>query len=508
MHTTRRFISLLLLGLALLWGGPTCAQQSSRADELHHQARQSLEQKEYIRARYYFLQAYYAYAASGQCAQATDCGIRASTLYRREGYYKEAFELLDKVTQTLTASEQATGKSLSALQFSVRQERMRMYVGMNRQEGARRQLALMEEDAKAADNDSIDTELYYAQATVAYAFGQTKKGDEALARLIRQYADGQNYDKVAQCFASLVDIGRKANNSALVARMYDKYMAWNDSVNAHKANERYAALQQRFDQSQADIAKQTDALSTRRNAIVALGLLAAVLAAALLLEAALLLRYVARTRKQKRQIDTANEHNALKTRFIQNISAQIAPTLDRLGGDTPSVQALRNFSQHIQELAEVESTLNQPYPTEEKNVALFCENLADAIRPSLAPGATIVVNAPKMPVRIAIQPLERLLMHLLSNAAKHTPEGGKVWLDFKKRGAHTQQFVVTDTGCGIPAERRADLFKPFTSAPRDLAQGDRLGLPLCSLTAIKMNGTLSIDETYTKGTRFVLELHT
>ena len=57
---------------------------------------------------------------------------------------------------------------------------MRMYVGMNRQEGARRQLALMEEDAKAADNDSIDTELYYAQATVAYAFGQTKKGDEAL----------------------------------------------------------------------------------------------------------------------------------------------------------------------------------------------------------------------------------------------------------------------------------------------------------------------------------------
>ena len=329
-----------------------------------------------------------------------------------------------------------------------------------------------------------------------------------LARLIRQYADGQNYDKVAQCFASLIDIGRKANNSALVARMYDKYMAWNDSVNAHKANERYAALQQRFDQSQADIAKQTDALSTRRNAIVALGLLAAVLAAALLLEAALLLRYVARTRKQKRQIDTANEHNALKTRFIQNISAQIAPTLDRLGGDTPSVQALRNFSQHIQELAEVESTLNQPYPTEEKNVALFCENLADAIRPSLAPGATIVVNAPKMPVRIAIQPLERLLMHLLRNAAKHTPEGGKVWLDFKKRGAHTQQFVVTDTGCGIPAERRADLFKPFTSAPRDLAQGDRLGLPLCSLTAIKMNGTLSIDETYTKGTRFVLELHT
>lgn len=102
--------------------------------------------------------------------------------------------------------------------------------------------------------------------------------------------------------------------------------------------------------------------------------------------------------------------------------------------------------------------------------------------------------------------MEQLLLHLLKNAAYHTPEGGKIWLDFKKRGAHTHQFVVTDTGCGIPEEQRANLFKPFSEI-KDLTKGDGLGLPICALMAIRMNGSLTLDTNYTKGARFILELH-
>ena len=67
--------------------------------------------------------------------------------------------------------------------------------------------------------------------------------------------------------------------------------------------------------------------------------------------------------------------------------------------------------------------------------------------------------------------------------------------------------MVSDTGTGIPEDKRADLFKPF-AAVHDLTEGDGLGLPICSLIATRMNGTLSLDESYTKGARFVLELHT
>jgi signal transduction histidine kinase len=65
--------------------------------------------------------------------------------------------------------------------------------------------------------------------------------------------------------------------------------------------------------------------------------------------------------------------------------------------------------------------------------------------------------------------------------------------------------MVSDTGEGIPEEKREDVFKPFLEI-RDLTEGDGLGLPICKQMALKMNGDLEIDSQYTKGTRFVLEL--
>ena len=111
-----------------------------------------------------------------------------------------------------------------------------------------------------------------------------------------------------------------------------------------------------------------------------------------------------------------------------------------------------------------------------------------------------------MNVKINPEQLERILLHLLENAAEYTPAGGKIWLDFKKRGAHTHQFIVSDTGCGVPEEQRENIFKPFTEV-KDLTLGDGLGLPICSLIATKMNGSLTLDTGYSKGARFVLELH-
>jgi signal transduction histidine kinase len=99
------------------------------------------------------------------------------------------------------------------------------------------------------------------------------------------------------------------------------------------------------------------------------------------------------------------------------------------------------------------------------------------------------------------------MLHLLQNAVEYTPEGGKITLDYKKRGQHTHQFLVSDTGEGIPEEKRDDLFKPFLEI-RDLTQGDGLGLPICKQMALRMNGDLDLDPAFTKGTRFVLELHT
>ena len=143
---------------------------------------------------------------------------------------------------------------------------------------------------------------------------------------------------------------------------------------------------------------------------------------------------------------------------------------------------------------------------QEKNIATFCEDVMDKIRGKVQDNVTLTVNAPKLAVKIAPEPLELVLLHLLENAAYYTPAEGKIWLDFKKRGAHTHQFIITDTGCGVSDEKRELIFKPFSEI-KDLTQGDGLGLPICSLLAAKMNGNLTLDAAYTKGARFVLELH-
>lgn len=482
------------------------AGAQERGNDFEKQARASLSQKDYIRARYLFLQAYNAFAANEQYAQATECGVQAAALYHRENYYNEAFDLLYSVERTIIGGEQKTGKEMPALRYPVTRERLRMYIKLRKTASAKEQLSKLEGWAKAAKVDSLSTNLLYTQANYYYTFGMNAQGDQAFKHLVEQYAQQADYDKAEACYQELIGMSRRSGNTSMMARAYSNYMAWHDSIANIKAQQAYNALKAQYDSSLQTIGEKDDALAARRYTIVGLCILAAILAGALVLGGIVLLRFIALNRKQQKSIRTLNEHLALKTQFISHISAQMQPTLDTLDANLPAVQALQAFTAHIEELSALEDTLGEPYELEETNVATFCERVADEVRSQVQEGVTLTVNAPKLNVRINAEHVSKVLRHLLLNAAKHTPAEGKIWLDFKKRGAHTHQFVVTDTGCGIAEDSRANLFKPF-NAVRDLTQGDGLGLPICSLEATKMNGSLTLDPSYNKGARFILELH-
>lgn len=484
----------------------TQAYAQDRADELMKQAQENLAKKEYIKARYLFLQAYNAFASQEKYAEAVECGVNASALYHRENYYKEAFELLRNSEQVVGAGEQKLKKNLPDLRFRINKERLQIYINTKNPVRAKDQLSRLEETAKASRNDSLSNDFLYTQANYYYTFGMNSQGDAAFKKLIEQYKQQKNYAKVDECYKTLIRIARQANNAGLVARTYDKYIVWTDSVKALTAQDELNILKRKYDESLTTIQDKDDSLSAKQYIIIGLCILAVILAAALILGAIILLRFIMLTRKQKKAISIANEHNELKSKFIQNISAQMEPTLDTLDSNLPGVQALHVFSGHIQELSELESNLSEPYEMQEKNISLFCENIMDKIKGKVQENVTLTVNAPKLSIKINPEHLEHILLHLLENAAEYTPADGKIWLDFKKRGAHTHQFIISDTGCGIPEEQRENIFKPFTEV-KDLTQGDGLGLPICSLIATKMNGSLTLDSSYTKGTRFVLELH-
>lgn len=499
----KKIISLFLLAIFCFYSQ---IYAQNRAGELMQQAQENLDKKEYIKARYLFLQAYNSFASQDNYAKAVECGVNASALYHRENYYKEAFDLLRSAEMVVTTGEQKTGKAMPELRFRINKERLQIYINTKNPARAKELLGRLEETAKASRNDSLSNDLLYTQANYYYTFGMNTQGDAATNRLISQYKEQKNYAKVDECYKTLINIARKANNAGVVARTYDKYILWTDSVKALTAQDELNALKQKYDESLTTIQEKDDSLSAKQYIIIGLCVLAAILAAALVLGAIVLLRFIVLTRKQKKAISVANEHNELKTKFIQNISAQMEPTLNTLDASLPGVRALHTFSQHIQELSELENSLSEPYEMQEKNISTFCENVMDKIKGKTQEEVTLAVNAPKLNVKINPEQLERILLHLLENAAEYTPAGGKIWLDFKKRGAHTHQFIISDTGCGIPEEQRENIFKPFTEV-KDLTQGDGLGLPICSLIATKMNGSLTLDSSYNKGARFVLELH-
>jgi signal transduction histidine kinase len=379
-----------------------------------------------------------------------------------------------------------------------------MYVKLKNSAKAKEWLNRMEELAKSVP--SLNPDLLYTQANFYYTFGAPAQGDAAINKLIQGYQNEKDYAKADKCYRQLIDMATKTNNGRLVARTYERYNQWTDSIKKITAADELSKVQKQYDESLQTIADKDSSLSIKTGIIVTLSIVAAILVAVLVLGAILLMRYIYLNRKLKKNIVIANEHNELKTKFIRNISAQMEPTLDTLDANLPAVKALKEFTAHIQELSDLENTLDEHYEVKEQNVLAFCEKVVDEVRPLTKSGVTIAVNAPKMGVNFNAEELETVLLHLLKNAAEYTPENGKITLEFKKRGAHSQQFIVTDSGSGIAEEQVATLFKPFTEV-RDLTQGDALGLPICALKLTKMNGALSYDTSYTHGARFILDLH-
>lgn len=496
---------LAIVTIAVMCGCLPLAAQS-RGDNLQREADSALEQKEYVKARYNYLKAYEAFAKDQNPEKAIPAAVNVSALYHRENYYKEAFETLMGAEAVLSAAETEQNKPRPALHYPIARERHRMYMKLKNAEKAREQLARMRQWAADAKNPDTDKDLLTTEANFYYTFGQPDKGDMAINSLIALYLKDQDYDKADECYKSIIQTATRTNNARMLARSYEKYLAWSDSIGKVRAAAEYARLNADYEAAQQTIEERDSSLTAKTAIIVGLIALAALLAVALIFLGISLVRYIALTKRQKKAINTAKANNEMKSRFIANISSQMAPTLDTLPQNLPAVKALKGFAEHIQTLSDQENAIDQPLPAEDVNVADFCQQIAAETEPRLRPEVTLAVNAPKMSARINPEALGAILKHLLANAAEYTPAGGKISLDFKKRGPHNIQFIVTDSGPGVDPEARADLFKPFAQV-RDLTGGDGLGLPICAVTAARMNGTVRLDEEYAHGARFIVELH-
>lgn len=110
--------------------------------------------------------------------------------------------------------------------------------------------------------------------------------------------------------------------------------------------------------------------------------------------------------------------------------------------------------------------------------------------------------------------LRQVLVNLLSNAVKYTPNGGSISLDMEELGqpdtSHAKfRFTVTDTGYGMTREFIKHIFEPFTRAENSMTnkiQGTGLGMAITKNIVELMGGSISVDSTPKKGSRFTVEI--
>ena len=293
------------------------AEEPAKSDL--QQRAEAVNVKENIaQARSLYIRAFEDYAAKGQMQQAVECGTKGAALYYKENFYKEAFDLLRRIDASINNAPNA---DKSALQYYTTKERLQMYMKLRKVANAQEQLAIMDREAATTKDERVKDDLLYTKAIYYYTFGMNEKGNAVFGEMTSKLTASKAYDKVDDAYQTLITNGRRSGNSNMVAQAYSSYIAWKDSVSELKRADEVGALKQQIEAGEATIAERDSSLKSRAAVITGLGVLSAILAAALVLAILVLLRFIVLTRKQKRTIRLANENNALKAQFISNISA-------------------------------------------------------------------------------------------------------------------------------------------------------------------------------------------
>ena len=220
-----------------------------------------------------------------------------------------------------------------------------------------------------------------------------------------------------------------------------------------------------------------------------------------------------RAQLQKERLAAFVVHDLKNPVNAMDLHAQLLLRDKTLSPDAArSVQQIRNEARHLTRM--ILNLLDVTKSDEGKLVAkrepIDVRALFDATASELAPAAT----ARKVQIAVDLSPtklvgdadlLGRALVNLTENAIRHAPAGTTVRLSVRSLD-DAAELRVSDDGPGIPSEKRAAIFEPFTQLdPGGTRAGRGLGLSFCKIAAEAHGGTIAIEDTAV-GTTFVVKV--
>ncbi len=247
----------------------------------------------------------------------------------------------------------------------------------------------------------------------------------------------------------------------------------------------------------------------------------------------LMLKIWERNKDLKEALVKAQEADEMKSAFIRNMSHEIRTPLNAVAGfsqliSNPDVELgeeekadmRQRIADNVEGITAIVDELLELSKSESEAAIVSCEQMSDvrcndlcrSVMRSMADkchkGVQLRFSSglkDDFTLRTDSNKVMRILMHLLGNAQKFTEQGHiTVRTELVDRDRKLQ-ISVTDTGVGIAEKDREMIFETFSKVDI-FKEGIGLGLPICRRLAMSIGGTVSLDTTYTEGSRFLVTI--
>jgi len=234
--------------------------------------------------------------------------------------------------------------------------------------------------------------------------------------------------------------------------------------------------------------------------------------------------------EKTREVERANQ---LKSEFLARMSHELRTPLNVIIGfsellmdEVPgqinqeqrqclndisdSSQHLLNLINEVLDLSKIESGKVE-LKLEDIALPEVIESLTRTIMPILAPrkqSLDIEIEPALSTVRAGEGKLGQVLLNLVDNASKATPDGGRLKIEAVREGDWCRLSVI-DNGIGIKKKDQERIFEPFCQLENPLhreGKGTGLGLALVRQIIERYGGQIRVESEYGKGSRFTFTL--